>query len=44
LDPDGRTAFKRYNGNKNLPPANSNFSRTEHRNYYADKVIELGDN
>ncbi len=44
LDPDGRVAFKRYNGNKNLPPANSNSSRTEHRDYNADKVIELGDN
>lgn len=35
-------AFQRYNGNTNPPPKNANTTRTTHRDYYADKVIELG--
>ena len=35
-------AFRRYNGNINPPPASATTDRTEHRDYYADLVIELG--
>ena len=35
-------AFQRYNGNTNPPPKNANTTRTTHRDYYANKVIELG--
>ena len=35
-------AFPRYNGNTNPLPKNANTTRTTHRDYYADKVIELG--
>lgn len=35
-------AFRRYNGNTNPPPASARTERTEHRDYYADLVMELG--
>ena len=35
-------AFRRYNGNTNHPPASANTTRTQHRDYYADLVLELG--
>ena len=35
-------AFRRYNGNTNPPPSSATTERTEHRDYYADLVLELG--
>lgn len=35
-------AFRRYNGNTNPPPAQAETDRTEHRDYYADLILELG--
>lgn len=34
-------AFRRYNGNTNPPPASAETERTQHRDYYADRVLEL---
>ncbi|MEE0998647.1 MAG: RHS repeat-associated core domain-containing protein [Treponemataceae bacterium] len=34
--------FQRYNRNTNPPPKNAKTTKTTHRDYYADKVIELG--
>lgn len=35
-------AFRRYNGNTNPPSSSATTERTEHRDYYADLVLELG--
>lgn len=37
-------SFRRYNGNTNPPPTQAQTTRTEHRDYYADLVIDLGSN
>ncbi|WP_318714482.1 hypothetical protein [Treponema sp.] len=37
----GFQAFRRYNGNTNPPPASAETERTQHRDYYADRVLEL---